>query len=368
MREQAYIWTLPTRIFHWLLVLYILIMFITADEDSLLNIHAAFGYGVGILILFRILWGFIGPKYSKFYEWPLNFKEAFEFIFSLFYPKKDYPGHNPAASFVMLGIIVVTLLTVLTGVLTYGIQEGRGVLSFLNSSFFREMEIFEEVHEFFSTFLLLLIFIHIMGVIVDTLLHRETRTLKSMIDGYKNLKAQSVKLNALQKIVAAIFLSAAIITPALSLIYETPLNRSIHHPIEYENELSSFVEECGSCHTLYPPFLLPAESWRKLMAGLENHFGDDASLDEATRKEIEDFLVKNSAQNSTKEAAVYILKSLKNHPIAITKTPFWKEKHAKLDKNIFESQKVKSKANCKACHKNIEKGMIEDAQIEIPKA
>jgi hypothetical protein len=104
------------------------------------------------------------------------------------------------------------------------------------------------------------------------------------------------------------------------------------------------------------------------MADLENHFGDDASLDKKDRVEIESYLLANSAENSTKEAAFYIAKSIKKaDTIAITKTPYWKKRHAKIDKKIFNSPKVKSKANCKACHRGFEKGIIDDSLIAIPK-
>lgn len=366
MKKRAYIWTLPTRLFHWLLVLYILIMFISSDEESLLNIHAAFGYGVGILIFFRIVWGFIGPNYSRFSNWPLNIKEAIEFTKNILHPKL-YIGHNPAASFVMLGIILVVFLTALSGVLTYGIQEGRGILAFLNSSYFKEMELFEEIHEFFSNLLLLLIAAHLGGVAVDRVLHKENGTLQSIFSGYKNVEAKDEQLNLFQKIVASLFLAAAIAVPIVALSFKTPLTKSAFLPIDYQKVHPAFVEECGSCHTLYPPHLLPNKSWQKLMANLEDHFGDDASLEEPTRSDIEKFLVENSAKNSTKEASFYILKSLKESPIAITKTPYWKKRHKNIDKEIFKSSKVKSKANCKACHTDIEKGIIEDENIELPK-
>ena len=45
----------------------------------------------------------------------------------------------------------------------------------------------------------------------------------------------------------------------------------IHSPI--------YQEECASCHMAYPPGLLPARSWEKIMAGLESHFGDNAELE-----------------------------------------------------------------------------------------
>ena len=101
------------------------------------------------------------------------------------------------------------------------------------------------------------------------------------------------------------------------------------------------------------------------MSDLQNHFGDDASIDEADNRNILDFLVKNSAENSTQEVSVKILDSLKNKDIiAITQTGFWKEKHAGIPKKVFAHESVKSKANCKACHSDIEKGLIEDEKIK----
>jgi hypothetical protein len=114
-----------------------------------------------------------------------------------------------------------------------------------------------------------------------------------------------------------------------------------------------------------PPFLLPKDSWNNLMNNLENHFGDDATVDKKTHNIILKFLEQNSAETSTKEASVMILDSLKNKDIiAITDTIYWKEKHKNIGKEIFLNSLVKSKANCNACHKNIEKGLIEDEDIK----
>ena len=369
-KMKTYIWSLPTRLFHWLLVAFIVISYLSSDEESFLTIHAAFGYGVFVLILFRIIWGFIGPKYSKFSDFVLDFKEAKEFALNIFNPKKEYAGHNPAASFVMLGIIIVTLLVTISGVLTYGIQEGRGVFAFLNNSFFKEMELLKELHEVFVNLLIILVLAHLGGVFSDYILHKEQGVLRSIFNGYKNIKAQSIKLNFFQIVVATIFLATAIAVPIITLTTNTPLTKSVYKKIDYESKNSNFVNECASCHTLYLPHLLPKSSWVKLMKPKEllNHFGDDASLDEETRADIESFLVANSSENSTKEAAFYIGQKVKNKDIiAITKTPYWKKRHENIAKEVFESKKVRSRANCKACHSDIEKGLIEDINIKIPK-
>ena len=69
--QKSYIWSLPTRVFHALFVIFILLVFLSAQEDQWLNIHAVIGYAVLILVLFRICWGFFGPKYSLFKDFPL---------------------------------------------------------------------------------------------------------------------------------------------------------------------------------------------------------------------------------------------------------------------------------------------------------
>ncbi|WP_265588973.1 cytochrome C [Candidatus Marinarcus aquaticus] len=101
------------------------------------------------------------------------------------------------------------------------------------------------------------------------------------------------------------------------------------------------------------------------MNDLENHFGDDASLDEQTHQTILAFLVKNSAESSTKEASLSFLNSIGNKDIiAMTHTSFWKHAHQEVPTTLFAHEKIKSKANCKACHSDVEKGLIEDDKIK----
>lgn len=365
---RAYIWSIPTRVFHMMFAAFIIAAFLSGDEDRFLTLHVSFGYAVGVLVIYRIIWGFIGPKYSRFSDFPLSKNELKEFTLNIFNHKK-YAGHNPGASFVMITMIGVVFLTVVTGVLTYGIQEGRGILSFLNSPYFKEMKLFKEIHEFFSTFLMVLIAAHLGGVIFDRLIDKKTDTLGSIVNGHKNIDAPSVSLNLFQKLFSLLALGLAISVLLYSLFFSSVLTKSEFSAISYEKEHPAFVAECGSCHTLYPPHLLSRESWSKVMDNLEDHFGDDASLDDKIRVSIKDYLLENSAESSTKESAFYILKSLRQSQdiIAVTQTSYWKKRHQTIDKTIFSSNEIKSYANCKACHSDIEKGLIEDSNIKIPK-
>lgn len=101
------------------------------------------------------------------------------------------------------------------------------------------------------------------------------------------------------------------------------------------------------------------------MGELENHFGDDASLNKEDTKIILDYLKTNSAQNSTRQASLMFLKSINNKDIiAMTKTKYWEKTHKKIAKKLFEHEDIRTKANCKACHLDIEKGLIENENIK----
>lgn len=251
---KSYIWSLPTRVFHILLMFFILAAFLTGDEDSLLNYHAVLGYAVLVLILFRITWGIIGPKYSKFKDFPLSFAKAKEFMINILDTKQKYIGHNPAASFVMIAILFTIFITIVTGALAFGIQEGKGVFSFLNTSFFKQMELFEETHEALTGLLIALVVAHLLGVLSDKLLHPKHETLNSMIDGYKNTqKDESIKLNMFQKLVALFFLILFFGFLIFNLVEpKNILIASKYEPIDYMTKNELFVTECASCHTLYP--------------------------------------------------------------------------------------------------------------------
>ncbi|WP_457747764.1 cytochrome b/b6 domain-containing protein [Sulfurimonas sp.] len=368
MTKQTYIWSLATRLFHIFLIISVATAYIVSDFEKLLPIHVAFGYTVALLFTFRIVWGFMDVKYSKFSDFNFNIKDLLYYLTHVFGEKKEYAGHNPASSWAIIAMIVLGFLTVISGTLVYGTQEGMGILSFLNHTIFKKMELFEELHEIIANSFMLVVGAHIAGVLLDTFVHKSS-VIVSMINGHKDVDAQSLKLTLLQKVFAVFWLS----TSALFLVYmlQNPNNALLadtNEKINYNQEHPLFAQECSSCHILYPPFLLPESSWNTMMDDLENHFGDDASLDKADVLSIRNYLLSHSANNSTKEAAFYILQSLENNStIAITKTPYWIKRHKNIDKNIFHTKKVLKKSNCKACHKNFEQGLLNDSDIEIPK-
>ncbi len=117
--------------------------------------------------------------------------------------------------------------------------------------------------------------------------------------------------------------------------------------------------ECGSCHVAFPPRLLPAESWRAVMNGLDKHFGSDASLDEASTREITTYLEKNAGKRRNDVAGKPLLR--------ITETHWFKREHDEVSQNTWKNPKVKSPSNCAACHTGAEKGNYSEHGIHIPR-
>ena len=81
---KTYIWALPTRIFHWLLVIGFSAAYLLGDADGLRNVHYAFGAFVGTLVFFRLIYGLIGPGYSNFKDFPIGFKNQVDFFKNYF--------------------------------------------------------------------------------------------------------------------------------------------------------------------------------------------------------------------------------------------------------------------------------------------
>ncbi|MCP4391143.1 MAG: hypothetical protein GY802_22820 [Gammaproteobacteria bacterium] len=125
-----------------------------------------------------------------------------------------------------------------------------------------------------------------------------------------------------------------------------------------------YAEECGSCHMGYPAMLLPSKSWQKIMAGLENHFGESAELDTQTRQQIESYLVEASARRSYRK----LFRNLGElSPTKITELPYFVHEHDEIPARLIAgNDKVKSLSQCNACHRGAERGRFDEDDVVIP--
>jgi mono/diheme cytochrome c family protein len=123
------------------------------------------------------------------------------------------------------------------------------------------------------------------------------------------------------------------------------------------------TKECGSCHMAFPPQFLPQRSWRRLVAGLSDHFGENASLGEAQLKAVLDYLLANAADAPGASRQVRTFAQgipPAQAPLRITETPRWVKEHREIGADRWRAPDVRSKANCVACHRAAEQGVYED--------
>lgn len=175
MIQRILVWDVPTRVFHWLLVLSFGGAYLTAESERYRDIHVVLGYTLLGLIAFRLLWGFFGTRYAQFRSFLFKPAEVMDYFQSLLRGRPaHYVGHNPAGSVAIWLLLGLGISTGLAGVVLF--QDIGG-------------DVLEELHELLSNAMLAIVFIHIAGVLVSSVLHREN-LVRSMITGFKTAEPE----------------------------------------------------------------------------------------------------------------------------------------------------------------------------------
>lgn len=203
------VWTISIRIFHWFLAIGFAAAYILSDADNYENLHFAFGLFVGVLILFRIVYGFVGNKYARFKDFPIGVANHISFMKHFFKTDKVYIGHNPLASIVMLCIFIVGFLCSICGYVLYSAENP----SFINVNLSEDL--LKELHETLANMLLILVGIHLIGIIADLIFHPKTKTLQSILTGYKSVAGENSRQNTLHLIFSIFWFTV----PFLAFVY-----------------------------------------------------------------------------------------------------------------------------------------------------
>ncbi|MEW5734395.1 MAG: cytochrome C [Thermodesulfobacteriota bacterium] len=145
-----------------------------------------------------------------------------------------------------------------------------------------------------------------------------------------------------------------------------------HHKKEHGHSAASvtnptYEEVCGSCHFAYQPWLLPSASWKKILAGAEDHYGNAIQMDGGQEKEVAGFLLANAADKSSNKRSKKILKSLDGQvPLRITDVPYIAKKHHDLSRAILARPSIAGLQNCSACHRTAPQGVYDDDNVIVP--
>jgi cytochrome b len=169
-RETVLVWDLPLRVFHWLLAGSFVGAFLTAESERWRDVHAVLGYTALAMVAFRLLWGLLGTRYARFSALPLSPRRAFTYLRSLFSRRPEHHvGHNPAGSLAIYALLALAAGTALTGLAAFADSGGKWL---------------GDLHEGLANAMLGLVIVHIAGVVVGSLAHREN-LVAAMLTGHK---------------------------------------------------------------------------------------------------------------------------------------------------------------------------------------
>ena len=129
-----------------------------------------------------------------------------------------------------------------------------------------------------------------------------------------------------------------------------------------------YQAECGSCHLAYPPFLLPAASWRTMMTQLDRHFGDHAALETAPATEITAFLERQSADRGDGAHHRGTWRSTRKlpPPLRLTETAYFIGQHHEVPARLAADPAVGGFGRCQACHPGAAEGQFDEHAVRLP--
>ncbi len=169
LRPQT-VWDLPTRLAHWTMATAFLVAWLTAEREAWRLVHARAGYLLAGVLLFRVLWGFVGTRHARFSAFLRAPAAARDYLLALLRGRAPHhTGHNPAGGWAIVGLLALGAATCGTGFAAWVEWGGETLI---------------ELHEGVATAMLWLVIVHLAGVVVGSFAHRENLP-RAMLTGTK---------------------------------------------------------------------------------------------------------------------------------------------------------------------------------------
>jgi len=359
------VWDLGVRIFHWALLAAVIVAAMTGffgSPDSL-QIHLIAGVSISLLVLFRLIWGFSGSTYARFRTFLFSPDKVRGRIQEMLTGRHTrYLGHNPLGGWMIFALLACLTLIVCTGSVVLGGVFKQGPLAFVTS--FATGRFVQEIHQIFAFGLVGLVGLHLAGVAYETVFGKE-KLVSAMISGNKpdSSDVPAPPFARARPFVALIAFVAFGMAGTVG-VASFAARPGLGVPTAAVDPL--YAKECGACHFAYHPSMGTAALWDGILSHLDQHFGEDASLPEATRTKLVAYLKENSSEHWDTRVSHVLATANPKEPLRFTATRFWTRMHREIPDKAFASKAVGFKGACNACHSDAKTGLFAPQNIEIP--
>ncbi len=170
--KKIIVWDWPTRLGHWLLAISFVVAYVSAESERWRLVHVVSGNVVIGVVLFRLVWGFVGSRYALFSEFLTTPSKVLTYLRS-YLPGaaqgRHYLGHNPAGGWAVVLLLLSAGLAGTTGLLAYH---------------YPDLNRIGQMHEWLANSAIAMVCIHVAGVFVSSWVHKEN-LLRAMFTGIK---------------------------------------------------------------------------------------------------------------------------------------------------------------------------------------
>lgn len=189
--QRVKVWDLAVRLGHWLIAALVLGAFLTSEEDESTPLHVRLGLAVLGLVVFRVVWGFVGSTHARFRDFVRAPRDVLAYAREYVRGRAGHHvGHNPLGGAMVVALLGTLVVVTVTGVITYLGPEWGGPLDGVLTK--QGAHAVKEVHEAAAWALPVLVAFHVLGVLLSSFLEKQN-LVKGMFTGWKRGDASAVE-------------------------------------------------------------------------------------------------------------------------------------------------------------------------------
>lgn len=188
-QQRVKVWDVAVRLSHLAMGVFVLGAFLTSEDDERLPLHMRIGLGLLGVVVFRVVWGFVGSTHARFSDFVKGPREVLRAARAMIRGKPEHHlGHNPVGAVMVVTLLVLLAVVTLTGVMMGLGPEWDGPLRLSKSTLLAV----KAVHEGAAEALPVLIVLHVAGVLLSSFLERQN-LIGGMVTGFKRAPSEHVE-------------------------------------------------------------------------------------------------------------------------------------------------------------------------------